>query len=115
MLAKSGDSLMDDETKTSSENALTISGCRDSNIPEAEEITGLKIDTEDNIRKAGHIFINEIGSKGVVIKGGHSVDLNNAKDFYLLKMMSILLKISDLIRHILMVQVVHFQLLSQLN
>lgn len=85
------------------------------NIPEAEEITGLKIDTEDNIRKAGHIFINEIGSKGVVIKGGHSVDSNNAKDFYLLKMMSILLKISDLIRHILMVQVVHFQLLSQLN
>ena len=84
------------------------------NIPEAEEITGLKIDTE-YIRKAGHIFINEIGSKGVVIKGGHSADLNNAKDFYLLKMMSILLKISDLIRHILMVQVVHFQLLSQLN
>ena len=33
------------------------------NIPEAEEITGLKIDTEDNIRKAGHIFINEIGVK----------------------------------------------------
>lgn len=76
---------MDDETKTSSENALTISGCRYSNIPEAEEITGLKIDTEDNIRKAGHIFINEIGSKGVVIKGGHSADLNNAKDFLFTK------------------------------
>ena len=32
--------------------------------------------------KAGQIFINEIGSKGVVIKGGHSADLNNAKDFF---------------------------------
>lgn len=55
------------------------------NIPEAEEITGLKIDNEESIRKAGDIFINEIGSKGVVIKGGHSADLNNAKDFLFTK------------------------------
>ena len=45
----------------------------------------MKIDSEDNIRKAGDIFINEIGSKGVVIKGGHSADLNNAKDFLFTK------------------------------
>ena len=29
-------------------------------------------------------FINEIGSKGVVV-GGHSADLNNAKDFLFTK------------------------------
>lgn len=86
MLAKSGDSLMDDETKKHLQKTLLpLADVVTPNIPEAEEITGLKIDTEDNIRKAGHIFINEIGSKGVVIKGGHSVDLNNAKDFLFTK------------------------------
>ena len=41
------------------------------NIPEAEDITGFKIQTEEEIKKAGDFFLNEIGAKGVVIKGGH--------------------------------------------
>ncbi|MDU0449643.1 bifunctional hydroxymethylpyrimidine kinase/phosphomethylpyrimidine kinase [Staphylococcus haemolyticus] len=86
MLAKSGDSLMDDDTKKHLQNTLLpLADVVTFNIPEAEEITGIKIDTEENIRKAGNIFINEIGSKGVVIKGGHSADLNNAKDFLFTK------------------------------
>ena len=86
MLAKSGDSLMDDDTKSHLQTTLLpLADVVTPNIPEAEEITGLKIDSEDNIRKAGDIFINEIGSKGVVIKGGHSADLNNAKDFLFTK------------------------------
>lgn len=86
MLAKSGDSLMDDDTKKHLQNTLLpLADVVTPNIPEAEEITGIKIDTEENIRKAGNIFINEIGSKGVVIKGGHSADLNNAKDFLFTK------------------------------
>ena len=73
MLAKSGDSLMDDDTKKHLQNTLLpLADVVTPNIPEAEEITGIKIDTEENIRKVGNIFINEIGSKGVVIKGGHS-------------------------------------------
>ena len=86
MLAKSGDSLMDDDTKSHLQSTLLpLADVVTPNIPEAEEITGLKIDNEESIRKAGDIFINEIGSKGVVIKGGHSADLNNAKDFLFTK------------------------------
>lgn len=77
---------MDDDTKKHLQNTLLpLADVVTPNIPEAEEITGIKIDTEENIRKAGNIFINEIGSKGVVIKGGHSADLNNAKDFLFTK------------------------------
>ena len=111
MLAKSGDSLMDDQTKQKLQSTLLpLADVVTPNIPEAEEITGIKIDTEENIRKAGDIFINEIGSKGVVIKGGHSADLNNAKDFYLQKMAFTHLKMNDLILNIHTVQVVRFQL-----
>ncbi|MDU6092568.1 MAG: bifunctional hydroxymethylpyrimidine kinase/phosphomethylpyrimidine kinase, partial [Staphylococcus lugdunensis] len=45
----------------------------------------IKIDSEANIYKAGNIFINDIGSKGVVIKGGHSEDPNIAKDYLFTK------------------------------
>ncbi len=31
--------------------------------------------------QAGRIFINEIGSKGIVVKGGHSNDTDIAKDY----------------------------------
>lgn len=86
MLAKSGDSLMDDQTKQKLQSTLLpLADVVTPNIPEAEEITGIKIDTEENIRKAGDIFINDIGSKGAIIKGGHSADLNNAKDFLFTK------------------------------
>ena len=86
MLAKSGDSLMDENTKNHLQSTLLpLADVVTPNIPEAEEITGIKINDEESIRKAGQIFINEIGSKGVVIKGGHSADLNNAKDFLFTK------------------------------
>lgn len=82
MLAKSGDSLMDDDTKGHLQSILLpLADVVTPNIPEAEEITGLTINDEDSMRQVGSIFINEIGSKGVVIKGGHSADLNKAKDF----------------------------------
>ncbi len=82
MLAKSGDSLMDDDTKDHLQSTLLpLADVVTPNIPEAEEITGLTINDEDSMRQVGSIFINEIGSKGVVIKGGHSADLNKAKDF----------------------------------
>ncbi|MBU5864963.1 bifunctional hydroxymethylpyrimidine kinase/phosphomethylpyrimidine kinase, partial [Vibrio cholerae O1] len=55
------------------------------NLPEAEEITGLTIDSEEKIMQAGRIFINEIGSKGVIIKGGHSNDADIAKDYLFTK------------------------------
>ncbi len=116
MLAKSGDSLMDENTKNHLQSTLLpLADVVTPNIPEAEEITGIKINDEESIRKAGQIFINEIGSKGVVIKGGHSADLNNAKDFLLLRMKRIPLRTNALILNILMELVVLFQQLLQQN
>ena len=59
--------------------------------------------------QAGRIFINEIGSKGVIIKGGHSNDTDIAKIIYLLKKVFKHLKMNDLKQNIRMEQGVHFQ------
>ncbi|MEB8125612.1 bifunctional hydroxymethylpyrimidine kinase/phosphomethylpyrimidine kinase [Staphylococcus succinus] len=86
MLAKSGDALMDDDAKSDLQNILLpYAKVATPNLPEAEEITGLKITDEASIYKAGNIFINDIGSKGVVIKGGHSENLDTAKDYLFTK------------------------------
>ncbi|MGZ1561402.1 bifunctional hydroxymethylpyrimidine kinase/phosphomethylpyrimidine kinase [Staphylococcus argenteus] len=86
MLAKSGDSLMDDATKQNLQyTLLPLADVVTPNLPEAEEITGLAIDSEEKILQAGRIFINDIGSKGVVIKGGHSDDINISKDYLFTK------------------------------
>ncbi|WP_323704250.1 bifunctional hydroxymethylpyrimidine kinase/phosphomethylpyrimidine kinase [Mammaliicoccus sp. Dog046] len=72
MVAKSGDALMDEQGKNKlKEILLSLATVVTPNIPEAEEIVGFKIQTEEEIKKAGAFFLNEIGSKGVVIKGGH--------------------------------------------
>ena len=43
---------MDDDTKKHLQNTLLpLADVVTPNIPEAEEITGIKIDTEENIRK----------------------------------------------------------------
>ena len=82
MLAKSGDSLMEDVGKQHLQSILLpYATVATPNIPEAEEITGIKINDESSIYQAGNIFIKEIGSKGVVIKGGHSADLTESKDY----------------------------------
>lgn len=72
MVAKGGDALMDDKGKNKlKEILLPLATVVTPNIPEAEDITGYKIQTEDEIKKAGAFFLNEIGTNGVVIKGGH--------------------------------------------
>ncbi|MGW9987196.1 bifunctional hydroxymethylpyrimidine kinase/phosphomethylpyrimidine kinase [Staphylococcus cohnii] len=82
MLAKSGDSLMDDDAKANLQNILLpYATIATPNLPEAEEITGITINDQQSIYQAGNKFINEIGSKGVVIKGGHSNDENKSIDY----------------------------------
>ena len=41
------------------------------NIPEAELLTGVKIESEDNTREAARVFL-DFGCKAALIKGGHS-------------------------------------------
>ncbi|WP_052255439.1 bifunctional hydroxymethylpyrimidine kinase/phosphomethylpyrimidine kinase [Salinicoccus sp. YB14-2] len=47
--------------------ALTVTP----NIMEAEKLTGVDIEDEEDVRKAAKVFIEEIGVKSVIIKGGH--------------------------------------------
>ena len=43
------------------------------NIPEAEHFTGIEIRTEEDLRRAGAVFIKDYGCRAVLIKGGHSI------------------------------------------
>jgi hydroxymethylpyrimidine kinase/phosphomethylpyrimidine kinase len=40
------------------------------NIPEAERLTGFKIETEDDMRRAASL-LREMGARAVLVKGGH--------------------------------------------
>lgn len=56
------------------------------NIPEAEKIVNIKINNEEDMKKAAKI-IYEMGCKNVLVKGGHSIGdavdiLYNGEDFY---------------------------------
>lgn len=80
MVATSGDKLIDEKARIALKNEiLPLATVITPNIPEAEEITGLKIATEEDINKAGAYIIKEVGSKSVVIKGGHLT--GEAKDY----------------------------------
>ncbi|UXR87516.1 bifunctional hydroxymethylpyrimidine kinase/phosphomethylpyrimidine kinase [Staphylococcus felis] len=72
MIAKSGDSLMDQQVRNQLKTTLLpYADVATPNVPEAEEIVQFKLDSVERIHQAGRFFINEIGAKGVVIKGGH--------------------------------------------
>ncbi|MGK0553570.1 bifunctional hydroxymethylpyrimidine kinase/phosphomethylpyrimidine kinase [Macrococcus capreoli] len=72
MVAKSGDALLDENGKSAVRTKLLdVATVVTPNIPEIEEIVQMKVETMDDIKRAGKIFINEIGSKSVLIKGGH--------------------------------------------
>lgn len=72
MVAKSGDSLMDQKVRNRlKETLLPYADVATPNVPEAEEIAGVTIDSVEKIHQVGRFFIHDIGSKGVIIKGGH--------------------------------------------
>lgn len=72
MIATSGDPLIDEDAAEFLRTqllplALTVTP----NIHEAEKISGQKIDSEADIRKAADIFLKDIGVQSVTITGGH--------------------------------------------
>ncbi|QYA42131.1 bifunctional hydroxymethylpyrimidine kinase/phosphomethylpyrimidine kinase [Macrococcoides bohemicum] len=72
MVAKSGDALLDENGRSAVRTKLLdVATVVTPNIPELEEIVQMKVETLDDIKRAGKIFINEIGSDSVLIKGGH--------------------------------------------
>lgn len=72
MFAKNGSPLMNpDSIGTLIKIIVPIAYLLTPNIPEAEKISGIKIETLEDMKKAAEI-ISKMGSKNVLIKGGHS-------------------------------------------
>lgn len=71
MIAKGGHALMQpDALDMLKKRILPLAYVLTPNIPEAEAITGFKIQTEEDIKKAA-VTIHKMGAKNVLIKGGH--------------------------------------------
>ncbi len=75
----SGFDLIDDAALQSLiEQLFPLAAIVTPNLPEAERITQMKIETEQDIEKAARIMQN-FGAKSVLIKGGHFFDSNLPK------------------------------------
>lgn len=71
MVARSGDRLLaDDAVETLLEELIPQAAVVTPNLPEAEALTGITIDTEEKILMAAEKLC-ETGCKAAVIKGGH--------------------------------------------
>lgn len=70
MISKSGYYLLRPEAITELKSLIKIADIVTPNIPEAEELTGMKITNEEEMKSAA-LKINEYGVKNVLIKGGH--------------------------------------------
>ncbi len=72
----SGFDLIDDAAlKVLIEKLFPLSDLITPNIPEAERIAGIKIESENDLEKAARIM-QDFGAKNVLIKGGHLFDKN---------------------------------------
>ena len=71
MVAKSGDTLLSDEGKKAIiDTLLPLAYVITPNIPEAEVLSGIKINGIDEMKRAEEIIIKR-GGRSVVVKGGH--------------------------------------------
>ncbi|WP_020007230.1 bifunctional hydroxymethylpyrimidine kinase/phosphomethylpyrimidine kinase [Salinicoccus albus] len=72
MIATSGASLANSKSLDYLRNHLLPSAVNVTpNVHEAEEISEMKIHDESDVKRAAKIFIEEIGCRSVIIKGGH--------------------------------------------
>lgn len=72
MVAKGGDPLLD-ATGIDAIRALLVpmASVLTPNLPEAEVLTGLTIDSDSNLRKSGEACL-KLGAQAVLMKGGHA-------------------------------------------
>ena len=71
MVAKSGDSLLRDDAVDAVRTRLVpLSAVVTPNIPEAEALTGMTIESDDDVREAARRIVG-MGARSVVVKGGH--------------------------------------------
>lgn len=85
MIAKGGAHLMENEAlETMREELVPLATVITPNIPEAEELSGIKIKTESDMEEAA-AFLQKLGSKNVIIKGGHAMNNEWANDYLLMQ------------------------------
>ncbi|MDP4144234.1 MAG: bifunctional hydroxymethylpyrimidine kinase/phosphomethylpyrimidine kinase [Bacillota bacterium] len=77
MVSKSGYFLLREEAVEALKKLIAIADVATPNIPEAEVLTGMKIENEEHMKKAAKL-IKEMGAKNVLVKGGHRC--NDAND-----------------------------------
>lgn len=83
MIAKGGHPLLEEEAiETIKSKLLPLATVCTPNLPEAACLLGKSIDTTEDMIHAAH-YIQELGCKNVVIKGGHA-DGEQVRDFVLL-------------------------------
>lgn len=84
MIAKGGAHLLTDEAiATVREQLLPLADLITPNLPEAQALAEMEIETNDDMIKAGQ-KLQALGAKNVLVKGGHFNDQAQASDFVLL-------------------------------
>lgn len=85
MIAKGGAPLLaDDAIETVKNQLLPLATLITPNLPEAERLTGMQVETKDQMIEVGH-RLQELGAKNVLVKGGHFDQTETAQDFVLLE------------------------------
>ena len=85
MFSKSGTQLiLENAIETLKDKLIPISKIITPNIPEAEKLSGIKINNIEQAKEAAHI-ISKLGVEAVLIKGGHSKDTVMSTDILLYK------------------------------
>ena len=71
MVAKSGDRLLrPDAVDALRDDLLPRAALLTPNVPEASDLTGLRVENEDDMRAAGERLL-DMGARAVLMKGGH--------------------------------------------
>ncbi|WP_035723769.1 bifunctional hydroxymethylpyrimidine kinase/phosphomethylpyrimidine kinase [Gracilibacillus boraciitolerans] len=91
MVAKSGDSLMEDQSRKAIRDVLIpLATVVTPNVPEAEILVGFDIKNQQDAKKAAKVIVDDLGAQSAVVKGGHlpgeAVDiLYDGNDYYYFK------------------------------
>jgi hydroxymethylpyrimidine/phosphomethylpyrimidine kinase len=70
MVAKSGDRLLREDALVAFQKLLPLADVLTPNIPEAEDLLGRPVETDEEIREAAR-ELQSLGPRNVVVKGGH--------------------------------------------
>ena len=83
MIAKGGASLLQEEAITAlQKRLLPLAALVTPNVPEAEVLTGMTIQSESDMEAAGKVLLS-MGAQAVIIKGGHREDVASAEDLFM--------------------------------